>query len=68
MWKDFYSYPGALGGCIWEWADHAVKTDKGYLYGGDNGEYGHDGNFCVDGLVTPDRIPSSQRVEYASGV
>lgn len=54
----FYSYPGALGGCIWEWADHAVKTDKGYLYGGDNGEYGHDSNFCVDGLVTPDRIPS----------
>lgn len=54
----FYSYPGALGGCIWEWADHAVKTDKGYLYGGDNGEYAHDGNFCVDGLVTPDRKPS----------
>ncbi len=54
----FYAYPGALGGCIWEWADHAVKTDKGYLYGGDHGEYAHDGNFCVDGLVAPDRKPS----------
>lgn len=54
----FYAADGAMGGCIWEWADHAVKTDRGYLYGGDNGEYGHDGNFCVDGLVTPDRKPS----------
>lgn len=56
--EKFYQYDGALGGCIWEWADHAVKTDKGYLYGGDNGEYAHDSNFCVDGLVTPDRKPS----------
>ena len=56
--EKFYAADGALGGCIWEWADHAVKTDKGYLYGGDNGEYGHDSNFCVDGLVSPDRKPS----------
>lgn len=48
----------ALGGCIWEWADHAVKTKKGYLYGGDHGEYAHDENFCVDGLMYPDRKPS----------
>lgn len=54
----FEKTPTALGGCIWEWADHAVKTKKGYLYGGDNGEYAHDSNFCVDGLVYPDRRPS----------
>ncbi len=56
--EKFYSCPSALGGCIWEWADHAVKTDKGYLYGGDNSEYAHDSNFCVDGLVGPDRLLS----------
>lgn len=55
----FYKSPTALGGCIWEWADHAVKTRKGYLYGGDHGEYAHDGNFCVDGLMYPDRRPST---------
>lgn len=57
--KLFYKADTALGGCIWEWADHAVKTRKGYLYGGDNGEYAHDGNFCVDGLMYPDRRPST---------
>ncbi|MDE6614200.1 MAG: hypothetical protein K2K24_01695, partial [Clostridia bacterium] len=54
-WELMNASPSALGGCIWEWADHAVKTDKGYLYGGDHGEYAHDSNFCVDGVVYPDR-------------
>ena len=44
-----------IGAFVWEWCDHAVKTEKGFLYGGDFGEIEHDGNFCVDGLVTPDR-------------
>ena len=57
-WELMNASPSALGGCIWEWADHAVKTDKGYLYGGDHGEYAHDSNFCVDGLVYPDRTTS----------
>ncbi len=56
-------YPGFCGGFIWEWCDHAI--DEGvlpdgrhrYLYGGDHGEYPHDGNFCMDGLVYPDRRP-----------
>lgn len=47
----------AIGGCAWEWCDHAVLKDGMYLYGGDSGEYPHDGNFCVDGLVFPDRRP-----------
>ncbi len=47
----------AMGGCAWEWCDHAVLKDGKYLYGGDSGEYPHDGNFCVDGLVFPDRRP-----------
>ena len=44
-----------MGAFVWEWCDHAIKTEKGFLYGGDFGESEHDGNFCVDGLVSPDR-------------
>lgn len=44
-----------MGGCVWEFCDHAVKDGKKYLYGGDFGEYPHDNNFCMDGLVYPDR-------------
>lgn len=56
-----------LGGCIWEWADHAVLHEDGsYTYGGDHGEYLHDGNFCVDGLFYPDRRPSRSAFEMKS--
>lgn len=50
-----------FGGCIWEFIDHSVNIgekvgDKAkFTYGGDFGEFPHDGNFCVDGLVYPDR-------------
>lgn len=63
-------YPGMCGGFAWEWCDHAVymgKTAEGkpmYFYGGDFGEYPHDGNFCVDGLVFPDRTPHTGLLEY----
>ena len=56
----FYSSDIMLGGCIWEFADHAAYDENGayeYTYGGDNGEWKHDGNFCVDGLFFPDRTP-----------
>lgn len=61
-WDEFYKYPRLIGGCIWEWADHAIilRDEKGgqyYGYGGDSGEQPHDGNFCADGLVWPDRTP-----------
>ena len=57
-WQIFYKYDNLMGGCIWEWADHAVYHPNGKLkftYGGDHGEWRHDGCFCVDGLVYPDR-------------
>jgi beta-galactosidase len=105
-WELFYKYPAAAGGCIWEWADHAVRTVDGprgprtytdaalsqygpgsgvrnsialrpgfnpaasdvsdpfFSYGGYFGEFPHDGNFCVDGLVDPDRVPSTGLLEY----
>ena len=52
-----------MGGFVWEWADHAIKTEKGFLYGGDFGEIEHDRNFCVDGLLTPDRKLKSGALE-----
>jgi beta-galactosidase len=57
-------YDSFLGGCVWEWADHAVEVDGHFLYGGDFGEETHDGNFCVDGLTTPDRKVTSKLIEY----
>ncbi len=57
-WTRFYRSESLMGGCIWEWVDHAVKQKDGtYTYGGDHGEYAHDSNFCVDGLFFPDRKP-----------
>ncbi len=62
-WDIINSNDRFLGGFVWEWKDHAVKTDKGYLYGGDFGESEHDGNFCVDGLVEPDLKLKSNLLE-----
>lgn len=68
-WDLIYKYPRLIGGCVWEWCDHAVAKKlpdgrTGYLYGGDHGEFPHDGNFCCDGLVFPDRTPSTGLLEY----
>lgn len=54
-WDVIYKYPKLIGGCIWEWADHTVLVDGVPHYGGDFRELTHDGNFCMDGLVFPDR-------------
>ncbi len=65
-----YSDDRFAGGFVWEWCDHAIAIGKmsdgrhKYAYGGDSGEYPHDGNFCVDGLVFPDRTVSSGLLEY----
>lgn len=58
------------GAYVWEWCDHAILIHesedgkKAYGYGGDFGEENHDGNFCVDGLVYPDRKPHTGLLEY----
>ena len=56
-WALFYKYPRIIGGCVWEWADHAAPLPGGYGYGGDFGDFPNDKNFCCDGLVSPDREP-----------
>ncbi|MCQ2479656.1 MAG: DUF4981 domain-containing protein, partial [Clostridia bacterium] len=57
-----------VGGCIWEFTDHsvAVPDENGkpqYYYGGDFNDFPNDGNFCVDGLVYPDRTPHTGLLE-----
>ena len=69
-WQFIQANDIMTGGFVWEWCDHAVydgvaKNGKPrYLYGGDHGEEIHDGNFCVDGLVYPDRRPHTGLMEY----
>lgn len=62
--QTFEKYAGCCGGFIWEWCDHAPYiTPEKFGYGGDFGEKIHDENFCVDGLVSADRIPHSNLLE-----
>ena len=39
-----------------------------YGYGGDFGEFPHDGNFCMDGLTYPDRTPHNGLLEYKNAI
>ncbi len=68
-WDMIYANDCFFGGCVWEYTDHSVATgdnpyvDPKYTYGGDFGDYPNDGNFCVDGLVYPDRRPHTGMLE-----
>lgn len=69
-YERIYSHPRMCGGFAWEWCDHAIYMGrtidgrKKYYYGGDFKEIPHDENFCVDGLVYPDRRPHTGLKEY----
>ena len=69
-WDEIYKYDTLCGGCVWEFLDHAAvaKGDKvydpHYMYGGGFGDKPNDGNFCMDGLVYPDRKPHYGLLEY----
>lgn len=64
------SHSGLVGGFLWEWCDHGIYKGKAqdgrsiFYYGGDHGEWPHDGNFCMDGLVFPDRRPHTGLLEF----
>lgn len=71
----FETYDRVQGGFIWEWIDHGIRQHspdpncsptQRYGYGGDFGEEIHDGNFCIDGLLFPDRTPSPGLIELAA--
>ena len=69
-WDLIYKYDKFVGGCVWEFTDHASAAGEDiynaprYLYGGDYRDDPHDSNFCVDGLVYPDRRPHTGLMEY----
>lgn len=64
----FYQHEELQGGFIWEWFDQGIeaKTDQGetyYKYGGDFEDTPNNGNFCIDGLIRPDRSVSTSLIE-----
>ena len=60
-WDAIYEYPRLQGAFIWDWVDQGLtrKDSHGeyFVYGGDFGETLHDGNFCLNGVISPDRKP-----------
>ena len=67
-WKTIYENKNSMGGCIWEWCDHAyyAKNKKDFYFGGDGNEWLHDGNFCADGMLRADRDLTSAAYEIAN--
>lgn len=66
-WELFLRYPRLIGGCVWEWCDHAVRYGGKLCYGGDfPGERTNDGNFCCDGMVFADRSFKPGTLEIAA--
>ncbi len=67
-WDAIYANESFFGGCVWEYCDHAVNAGTEdaprYLYGGDFGEALHEANFCMDGMVYPDRRLHTGLLEY----
>ncbi len=67
-WQLIYQYDAFFGGCVWEMTDHSVNigtlAEPKYIYGGYFGKNPHDANFCVDGMVYPDRRPHTGLLEY----
>lgn len=63
-WDSIYSHDNFCGGFVWEWFNHGlyngdtIDGNPKYCYGGDFNENTHDGNFCCDGLLQPDRTPT----------
>ena len=59
-WDAIEAYDHLQGGCIWDWVDQGLEKTtadgrKYWGYGGDFGDDPQDGNFCINGLVLPDR-------------
>ena len=68
-YQDMYrKYKRLQGGFLWEWYDHGIYTEekdkKYYKYGGNYGDLPTNGNFCIDGILMPDRTPSPGMEEY----
>ena len=76
-WDVYYRYDSLCGGCVWDWIDQAVwkrtdrldpktgRAERHLAYGGDWDEEPNDGPFCCNGLIGPDREPTSKLREVA---
>lgn len=68
-WDLVRKYPKYQGGFIWDFVDQSVRwTGKNgkmiYAYGGDFNRFdASDGNFCDNGLISPDRVPNPHMYE-----
>ena len=77
-WDVILAHDEFFGGCVWEFIDHSVAIpapggvnkyqSPAYTYGGDFGDRPNDGNFCVDGLVWPDRRPHTGLLELKQAI
>lgn len=68
-YQDMYrKYKRLQGGFLWEWYDHGIYTNdreqEYYRYGGNFSDFPTNGNFCIDGILMPDRTPSPALLEY----
>ncbi len=70
-WEAIYRFPRLIGGCVWDWVDQGLRHtdpegDSTFYYGGDFGDAPNDGNFCINGLIDPDRNPHPglQELQY----
>jgi beta-galactosidase len=68
-WVAFQKYSGLQGGFLWEWVDHGIQqilpdNHPYWAYGGDFGDQPNDANFCIDGIVSPNRIPHPALYEF----
>ncbi|EED90854.1 hypothetical protein THAPSDRAFT_263381, partial [Thalassiosira pseudonana CCMP1335] len=68
-WKVIKEKHGLQGGFIWDWIDQGLlkEDDEGrvwYVYGGDYGDKPNDANFCINGMIGPDRSPHPTMVEF----
>ncbi|KAG7140367.1 Evolved beta-galactosidase subunit alpha like protein [Verticillium longisporum] len=69
----FYRYPRLMGGFVWEWANHGLRTktkdgEEYMAYGGDFGDNPNDKNFVMDGLCFSDHTPTPGLVEYKKAI
>lgn len=61
-WEAIESHHGLQGGFIWDWVDQGLlcrdsRGRKYWAYGGDFDDQPNDRNFCINGLIWPDREP-----------
>lgn len=71
--ESFYRHPRLMGGFVWEWANHGLRTksDRGedYMgYGGDFGDFPNDSNFVMDGMMWSDHKRGPNLIEYAKAI